>query len=54
MRHDELKGLVEALIFVSDEPLSSKHIGSLLDDVEESEIQAVLDALHEYRQSTGP
>jgi len=45
MEHDRLRGLVESLIFVSDDPLSSRDIVSLLEKIEEKEIQAVLDEL---------
>ena len=45
MEHDRLRGLVESLIFVSDDPLSSNDIVSLLENIEEKEIQAVLDEL---------
>jgi len=45
MEHDQLKGIVESLIFVSDEPLSPKDIAAMMGDVEESEIQSVMEAL---------
>jgi segregation and condensation protein B len=53
MEHERLRGLVESLIFVSDDPLSLKDISSLLENIEETEIQAVMDELtDEYARET--
>ncbi len=48
------RSIIEALLFVSSEPLSVGQIKDLLDNVSESEIQTVLDTLaSEYEQRQG-
>jgi segregation and condensation protein B len=42
---DELKPVIEALLFVSEEPLPLKQLGKVLGEVPESEVQAALEEL---------
>jgi len=52
MDRDRLKGLVESLIFVSDDPLSLKDMASVIEEADEIEIQGVLDELEtEYARN---
>lgn len=52
MDRNRLKGLVESLIFVSDNPLSLKDMASVIDEADEIEIQDVLDELEtEYARN---
>ncbi len=49
MEDNELKGIIEALLFVAGEPLSPDRIKSILDDVDKRTIQSMLWELqHEY------
>ncbi len=41
----ELKPIIEALLFVSEEPLPLKHLGKIMGDVADIDIQAALDEL---------
>ena len=51
---EDNKSIIEALLFVSPEPLSLKQISELLDNVSEQEIQALLDTLaSEYEERQG-
>ncbi len=43
--HEELKPVIEALLFVSEEPLSLKQLGKVLGDVPEADVQAALEEL---------
>lgn len=45
--HDELKPVIEALLFVSEEPLSVKQLVKVLGEVPESEVQTALEELAE-------
>jgi segregation and condensation protein B len=47
MTIEELKPIVESLIFVSEEPISAKQIAAMLEDVEVSDIDAACEALAE-------
>jgi segregation and condensation protein B len=47
MTIEELKPIVEAMIFVSEEPISAKQIAAMLEDVEISDIDAACEALTE-------
>ncbi|NQT27126.1 SMC-Scp complex subunit ScpB [candidate division KSB1 bacterium] len=49
---DKIQGIVEALIFASDEPLPLKQIQDLIDDVKPSQIKNTVDTLnHDYKQT---
>ncbi len=43
--HEELKPVIEALLFVSEEPLSLKQLGKVLGEVPEADVQAALEEL---------
>lgn|SRR5689334_18513388 len=47
MTIEELKPIIEAFIFVSEEPISAKQIAAMLEDVEVSDIDAACEALAE-------
>lgn len=48
----EFKQIIEALVFASDFPLSTKKIAQIIDDLPEEEVQVVLDDLfEEYKNS---
>ena len=47
MTIEELKPIIESLIFVSEEPMSVKQLASLLDDVPVEEIEAAAEQLRE-------
>ena len=51
MTIEELKPIIEALIFVSEEPISAKQIAAMLEDVETSDIDAACEALAEDYQA---
>ena len=49
MENSELKGIIEALLFVAGEPLSIDRIKAILEDADKKDIQAMLWELqHEY------
>ncbi|HZX48495.1 MAG TPA: SMC-Scp complex subunit ScpB, partial [Nitrospirota bacterium] len=49
MENSELKGIIEALLFVAGEPLSIDRIKTILEDADKKDIQAMLWELqHEY------
>lgn len=43
--HEELKPVIEALLFVSEEPLPLKQLGKVLGEVPEADVQAALEEL---------
>ena len=52
MEIDELKPIVEAMVFAADEPLTFKAIKDVLKDVEKNQIQEVIDLLNkEYEDA---
>ncbi len=52
--HEELKPVIEALLFVSEEPLSLKQLGKVLGAVPEAEVQAALEELvRDYDEREG-
>ncbi|MCD6486929.1 MAG: SMC-Scp complex subunit ScpB [Syntrophobacterales bacterium] len=51
---DNLKAIIEALIFVSDVPVTSSRIEGVLEDVKEKEISfAINDLIREYEERSG-
>jgi len=51
---DNLKAIIEALIFVSDTPITSSGIEGILEDVKEKEISSAIDDLvREYEERNG-
>jgi segregation and condensation protein B len=49
---DNLKSVIEALLFASDKPLTIEQIRNVLDNLEATEIRGILEALkNEYEQS---
>ena len=51
---DNLKAVIEALIFVSDTPVTSSRIEGILEDVKEREISSAIDDLiREYEERSG-
>ncbi|MGH7812142.1 MAG: SMC-Scp complex subunit ScpB, partial [Candidatus Binatia bacterium] len=47
MERDEVKSIVESLLFVAEEPLTLQRLGEVLDGVDKQSIQAVLQELQE-------
>jgi segregation and condensation protein B len=53
MAMDSLKGVVEALIFASDEPIPSRQIQDIVEDATPSQIRKAIESLNlEYKQSS--
>jgi segregation and condensation protein B len=53
MTIEELKPIIESLIFVSEEPMSVKQLASLLDDAPVEEIEAAAEQLREEYNARG-
>lgn len=47
MERDEIKSIVESLLFVAEGPLTLQRLGEVLEDVDKQTVQAVLQALQE-------
>jgi segregation and condensation protein B len=53
MEREDLKSIVESLLFVADGPVTIQRLSEVLDDIENKEIRSVLDELQQELESEG-